>query len=78
MADGHPLNSRAGAVPVPAAVERQDARVADIELRNISKSFGRTRVIDNVSLHVRSHEFVVFLGPSGCGKSTLLRMIAGL
>jgi multiple sugar transport system ATP-binding protein len=52
--------------------------VADIELKNLSKSFGRTRVIDNVSLHVRSHEFVVFLGPSGCGKSTLLRMIAGL
>jgi multiple sugar transport system ATP-binding protein len=78
MADGHPLKSQAGAVPVPAAVELQDARVADIELKNISKSFGRTRVIDNVSLHVRSHEFVVFLGPSGCGKSTLLRMIAGL
>jgi multiple sugar transport system ATP-binding protein len=52
--------------------------LADIELKNLGKSFGRTRVIDNVSLHVRSHEFVVFLGPSGCGKSTLLRMIAGL
>ena len=52
--------------------------MADIELKNISKSFGRTQVIADVSLHVRSGEFVVFLGPSGCGKSTLLRMIAGL
>jgi multiple sugar transport system ATP-binding protein len=67
-----------GLAPVPAAVERQDSRVADVELKNISKSFGRTRVIDDISLRVRSHEFVVFLGPSGCGKSTLLRMIAGL
>ena len=52
--------------------------MADIELKNITKSFGRTRVLADVSLHVRSREFVVFLGPSGCGKSTLLRMIAGL
>jgi multiple sugar transport system ATP-binding protein len=75
MADGHPLKSQSWP---PAAIELKDARVADIQLKNISKSFGRARVIDNVSLHVRSHEFVVFLGPSGCGKSTLLRMIAGL
>ena len=52
--------------------------MADIEIRNVTKTFGRTRVIDNVSLHMGAHEFVVFLGPSGCGKSTLLRMIAGL
>jgi multiple sugar transport system ATP-binding protein len=44
----------------------------------VSKAFGHTKVIDNVSLNVRDKEFVVFLGPSGCGKSTLLRMIAGL
>ena len=52
--------------------------MADIEIRNVTKTFGRTKVIDNVSLHMGAHEFVVFLGPSGCGKSTLLRMIAGL
>ncbi|MBO6718898.1 MAG: sn-glycerol-3-phosphate ABC transporter ATP-binding protein UgpC [Rhizobiaceae bacterium] len=52
--------------------------MADIELTNVSKSFGNVRVIENLSLVVNSGEFVVFLGPSGSGKSTLLRMIAGL
>ncbi|QDZ03415.1 sn-glycerol-3-phosphate ABC transporter ATP-binding protein UgpC [Nitratireductor mangrovi] len=52
--------------------------MADIELANVSKSFGTERVIDNLSLVVNSGELIVFLGPSGSGKSTLLRMIAGL
>ena len=49
-----------------------------IELRGVSKSFGRTEVIHGVDLDIGSGEFVVILGPSGCGKSTILRMIAGL
>lgn len=60
------------------AVNPSDLPVADIEIKNVSKTFGQTRVIDNVSLSLRAQEFIVFLGPSGCGKSTLLRMIAGL
>jgi multiple sugar transport system ATP-binding protein len=52
--------------------------VATTEIISVSKSFGATRVIDDVSLTIGAKEFVVFLGPSGCGKSTLLRMIAGL
>ncbi|SDB58290.1 ABC transporter ATP-binding protein [Bauldia litoralis] len=52
--------------------------MADIELANVSKSFGSVKVIEDLSLVVNSEEFVVFLGPSGSGKSTLLRMIAGL
>jgi lactose/L-arabinose transport system ATP-binding protein len=49
-----------------------------IQLRNVSKRFGATTVIEGVDLSVEEGEFVVFVGPSGCGKSTLLRMIAGL
>ncbi|MDP8996701.1 MAG: sn-glycerol-3-phosphate ABC transporter ATP-binding protein UgpC [Pseudomonadota bacterium] len=52
--------------------------MSKIELRNISKSFGSTEVIHDVSLSIEDGEFAVFVGPSGCGKSTLLRIIAGL
>ncbi len=49
-----------------------------LELKKICKSYGAVEVIKDLSLHIESGEFVVFVGPSGCGKSTLLRMIAGL
>ena len=52
--------------------------MAEIRLENVSKSFGTVKVIEDISLTVRSGELMVFLGPSGSGKSTLLRMIAGL
>jgi multiple sugar transport system ATP-binding protein len=52
--------------------------MADIRLSGVSKRFGAVAVLENVSMHIESGEFIVFLGPSGCGKSTLLRMIAGL
>ncbi|HKJ63621.1 MAG TPA: ATP-binding cassette domain-containing protein, partial [Hyphomicrobiales bacterium] len=52
--------------------------MANIELTNVSKSFGNVNVINDLSLEINSGELVVFLGPSGSGKSTLLRMIAGL
>ncbi len=49
-----------------------------IEFRNVSKHFGGTSVVDDLSLEIRDGEFVVLLGPSGCGKTTTLRMLAGL
>lgn len=52
--------------------------MAGLELQHIEKTFGRTRVLHDVSLEAGDGEFVVLLGPSGCGKSTLLRIIAGL
>ena len=52
--------------------------MAGVILRSISKSFGTTRVIEDLSLEVRDGEFMVLVGPSGCGKSTALRIIAGL
>src|SRR5256714_2000684 len=49
-----------------------------LTLKNISRSFGSTRAVVDVSLDVNQGEFFGLLGPSGCGKTTTLRMIAGL
>jgi iron(III) transport system ATP-binding protein len=48
-----------------------------VRIANISKSFGQTPALRDVSLEVEPHELFFLLGPSGCGKTTLLRLIAG-
>ncbi|MBL4646762.1 MAG: ABC transporter ATP-binding protein, partial [Rhizobiales bacterium] len=52
--------------------------MGSITLKQVTKSFGETQVIQPLDLTINDGEFVVFVGPSGCGKSTLLRLIAGL
>src|SRR4026208_1131899 len=52
--------------------------MAFLSLKNLSRSFGSTRAVADVSLDVNQGEFFGLLGPSGCGKTTTLRMIAGL
>ncbi len=52
--------------------------MAGIRIQNVTKIFGKSPVLRDVSLEVKDGEFLVLLGPSGCGKTTLLRCIAGL
>jgi sn-glycerol 3-phosphate transport system ATP-binding protein len=52
--------------------------VSQIAVRNVSKLWGATAAVDNVSFDADAGSFLVLLGPSGCGKSTTLRLIAGL
>jgi multiple sugar transport system ATP-binding protein len=52
--------------------------LASLEIRDVSKAYGATPVLDRISLAMEAREFIAFLGPSGSGKSTLLRIIAGL
>jgi multiple sugar transport system ATP-binding protein len=55
-----------------------EAVIASLSINNVSKAFGATKVLEDVSFAVKDGEFCVLLGPSGCGKSTLLRAVAGL
>ena len=53
--------------------------MAEVRFEHVDKSYGgKAKVIEDLNLHIRDHEFLVLVGPSGCGKSTILRMIAGL
>jgi sn-glycerol 3-phosphate transport system ATP-binding protein len=52
--------------------------VSAIAVRHVTKAWGATRAVDDVSFEVTEGSLAVLLGPSGCGKSTTLRLIAGL
>lgn len=52
--------------------------MAEIKIQHMSKSYGKKKALDDVSLELTKKAFVVLAGPSGCGKTTLLQGIAGL
>ena len=52
--------------------------MADVMLRQVSKRFGTTEAVCDLSLAIEDGEFIVLLGPSGAGKTTTLRLVAGL
>ncbi len=51
--------------------------MAFLTLENITKRFGQSTAVNNISLAIEEGEFLTLLGPSGCGKTTILRMVAG-
>ena len=52
--------------------------MASVELRNLTKRYGSTTVVDDFNLEVQDGELLVLVGGSGSGKTTILRMLAGL
>jgi len=51
--------------------------MASVELAGVSKIYGGTRAVDDISLKIPDGSYCCLLGPSGCGKTSTLRMIAG-
>ena len=51
--------------------------MAHVELLNVSKRYGNTVAVNDVTIQISEGEFFSLLGPSGCGKTTTLRMVAG-
>jgi sn-glycerol 3-phosphate transport system ATP-binding protein len=52
--------------------------MADVDLTGVTKSWGATAAVENITFSAPAGHLVALLGPSGCGKSTTLRLIAGL
>ena len=46
-----------------------------LEIKNLSKFFGKSKVVDGINLNIKAGEVFGFLGPNGAGKTTTIKMI---
>ena len=67
----------AGHFPLDSVCPSLNSSAMRVSIRNLTKQFGPTWALNNISLEIESQELFFLLGPSGCGKTTLLRLIAG-
>ncbi len=49
-----------------------------LSIRDLSKSFGKRKVLDNISFNIRRRKITGFLGPNGAGKTTAIKILLGL
>jgi NitT/TauT family transport system ATP-binding protein len=73
-----PLSYRDQSAEVRARFDRLKSREVMLEVRNLTKRFGETVALRDISFTTHRREFLCIVGPSGCGKSTLARILAGL
>ena len=52
--------------------------MVNLEVKNLTKKYGKKTVLDNINFDVKNGEFLSILGPSGCGKTTLLKLLIGI
>lgn len=74
---GSLIERRSATVEAGATARPPEAAHPDVELLNVTKTFGSVVAVDAMTLAIPSGSFTSLLGPSGCGKTTTLRMIAG-
>lgn len=58
-------------------IEYGEMRMSKLKLKNITKSYGEIKAVQDFNLELQEKSFIVLAGPSGCGKTTLLQLVAG-